>query len=474
MESRHETRRAVLLLCLLQAVSFTIFAFRIGFYSDDWNNLELALNSSGYWNAVRAFATKGSFIGFRLCQVLYFPLIFRIGGLHPAFYQFLLSSFNAAEAVLLFIFLKEILERPGLAFVATALAVIYPGRVPVHIWSTNSLQALTHVLLLASLVFHARWVKNKHTSNLLAGQFFYLWSLLCYESCAFMPLFLAGGLWAKHRDNGEGSLRALRLALTDLLPYTPSFLAGLGWQWFGVQRFFHGENPKASLLHPTFRHALEVYGLGLGCLTYSMAFVCGQAAKRMLGMVTGTVLILWSFCVYAAYGLIDQEPHGPVTRRTMRVATGLALGGFLGAYLPYALSSGYPPKCLGMLSRVNGAGAWSFGLAWAMALFWSASRGARLRRALLALVVGACTWTNWAIMQDWAAAWRLERQILAAQSRQAGSWPAHARITLKDATWRAGSAPVFAENWSFGPALRLYSGRQDITADVILNNDAAR
>src|SRR6185436_8808040 len=77
-----------------------------------------------------------------------------------------------------------------LAAAAACLALAYPVRLTTHLWYANSPQQLAILLLLASLLCHERWMRERGPILLAGSLAAYATSVLAYESTAFMPVLL--------------------------------------------------------------------------------------------------------------------------------------------------------------------------------------------------------------------------------------------------------------------------------------------
>lgn len=480
-DARHSNSswlRPLLILGLLQVVSFAVFIPHVGFYGDDWQWLEVAARAPGYLARFRLFASEYP-LG-RISQVLYFPLAFQIAGFHTWPYQIVLSLVNLGETMLLFLFLRALLGNSSLALVSASLALLYPGRLPVHIWANDTPQPVSQILLMGSLVMHERWTRTRRSLNLAVGQLLYLGSILWYESTVFMPLLLAIGLLFRYRNQGETFTRAARRTVAEMSFYILPLVAALWWQWFGAVRLFHTvSNPKSTLMHPSVGHFLLVYKAALKCMSIKVFAISFRAFRRLaqpalwrwfFGFFTWPWFLLYAIFVPVATWLVHDAYRDEPEERTWRMAAGLVAGGFIASYLPFAVSSGYAPPIYGLDSRVNGTGAWTFGLLWAGILFRLTQKHPRARAVTIALLIGISTWTNWVAAGDWAASSKLQRKIIGHFAEKARAWPAHSDMRIRGVPRKVGDVgegPVFNDHWSFGPALRIATGRTDFEANLL-------
>ncbi|MBI5882821.1 MAG: hypothetical protein HZB91_06940 [Elusimicrobia bacterium] len=446
-------------LCLAAAViaSFGIHSHKLGFYYDDWTFLEMMHRGGGFVGAVKAFSGGGYWT--RPVEILQFPLFFAVGGLKPLSYHLLMVGLEIAEALLFYAVLKRLLGSPRLALAAALLAAIYPNRSITHIWFAASPQTVALVLVLASMAVFLTRAEGRRLGLLLASQGLYLASVLTYESTAFLPLLITGGLAAGTVQAGRcrGSLPR---SLAALWPYGLSLGLALAFQRF-AGTVLQGSNPK--VLGLSLSHGLKVFGAGFECVTNRVLHLVWLALP---GFLAGSDLIMDS--AWLALGLaaasafaFQEDLKAPSFR-----AAGYAAGAcFIGAYLPYALSQAYTPQIFGLLSRTNGGGALAGGLMLACAAA-ALSRLPLLQKAFLGLTVLAFTAVNWHAGRTYAALWDLEERILAAAAPAAAALPAGATVLFKPRLV-PGSLTVFMDHFDFSSALRLASGRDDLSADVV-------
>lgn len=438
------------LIIFAELVSFGIFAPQMGFYHDDWSILELAQGGESFWTAVKAYASSEHFFN-RPLEILHFPIIITLGGLHPIRYQIMLLGLEILEAWLLFVLFKRLTNSQSLALSASLLALMCPNRAITHVWMVNSPQTVSLILVELSLLAHMDWLDSGRNWRLAASQLLYLASILNYEATAFLPLMLAGALAVDGRQ---------RQKLPLLWPYALSLALDAWWQWPQL-RALGVANPK-TLDWPGY-HMLKALGAGFECVTNRIIHICASSfwpafQELGVGLIIGcaafsTAVITW--------GRWDEKPK----KESLKPALGAILGGLFGAYMPYAVSSSYMPQIYGIMSRTNGSGAWVAGLAWACGLLLCRSNF--LRRFLVALVISAFTWTNWHSSVEYAGAWRLEQDILGKLSPQAKELPPDAMVLMAGAPRFVGHAVAFDASWDFPAALRLAARRKDINADLI-------
>ncbi len=449
--------RAVFLIAAAELVAFGLLAPRLGFYSDDWTFLEKGFGGArGLAAAVSAFAAGGYWT--RPVQILQFPSAIALGRLDPFPYQVLMVLGDAAAALLFFRLLDRLLGSRELASAAAVLALLYPNRAAAHFWFAASSQTVAIMLALASLLFFLGFVNRRSRAALLAGLALYVAAVLSYESVAFLPLLVGGAQVMRSRETGRDWGKALRDGMAPLWPYLAALLAAIALQAMAAK--MQGYNPKSAGL--SLGHALKVFGAGFECLTNRTLHVCW---KTLPAVMRESGPSSWGIWVGFSLGGAAALRLGGIPAQVLRLAAGAAAGGFIGAYLPYALSSSYVPQVFGPLSRGNGVGALIGGLGLAAALAAAARKAPRAAIGASALAVWAFTGADWGQARVWARVWEAERAILASVSPQARHLPRGSVVVLEE-TPRTDRPAAFNDHYDFAAALRLWAMRPDLQGEV--------
>lgn len=451
-------RAPFLLLLFAELAGFGIWSHRLGFYHDDWVFLENCVRGGSFWGAVGDFAEGGYWT--RPLEILHFPLLYALGGLKPFPYHAVLLALDLAQAALFFTLLKRLLDAPRLALLAAILFILHPSRFATHVWMASSPQALALTLVLGSLVLFLKWMDSRSLRWLILSQALYLAGFLSYESGAFLPLFLFGGLAGRYLNAGLGWKRSLRDAAAALIPFGLSLAAGLAWQIFGAAAL-QGANPKS--LSPSLVRGLKVFGAGFECLANRALHVCWKLAPGAWLEASWGLRLAWAACTAVIAGWLGRRPAAEGEDRAVRPAFAAAGAGFFAAYLPYAVSADYSPQVFGLMSRTNAAGALAGALALAAGLAAFADKVRPQRTALLVLV-GAFTWANWGQARHWARSWEIQTDLLARLAPKADRLPKGSMIFVC-APRETGTAPVFDAHFSVSGALRLSSGRLDLSGE---------
>lgn len=450
----------LIVILIVEVFSFGIFAPRLGFYHDDWYFLELMSRSGGFTGMFKAMAHAGVFWS-RPMDMVEFPFLYILGGFNPLVYQAALLTLESLQGLLFFVFLERMTARRELSLAAAVLALMCPNRSITHVWFANIPQSVAIVLALASLISHWDWMRTRDKVSLFVSQTAYMLSVLSYESCAFLPLMLFGGSAARAWAAGATPRHAFLKTVKDMLPFAAALGGVLVWQRVGVAVLLGAENPKTLGFSPA--HFFKALGAGFECVTNRILHVCWNASGAVFGEFSPTLRFLLGVFTGLAAGMMPFEP--PEAPRQAKIALGAALGGFFGAYLPYALSATYMPQINGIMSRTNGAGALVAGLVLATGL--CAIKRYKPRRALFFVLVAAFTWTNWQSARQYAASWSIQQDILSKLRERAPSLPQGAQVFLTGAPDFVGYSVVFDAGWDFGPALRLMTGRADLFGDVL-------
>jgi hypothetical protein len=440
-----------LILAALELAVFGPWAARMGFYHDDWINLERLANAGGLWGGVKYYA---GLILERPVEALHFPLLFALGGLNPLPYQLFYLAAEILAACLLYELLSRLTKSESLSLLCAALVVVFPTHAVTHLWLSSSALIVTANLTLASLLLHLRWIEERRTRDLLLGQALYLVGVLNYEVAAFLPLMLFGALLAR-----EGRLKEIFL---KHLPYAASLGLALLWQRAVVSLVLH-RNPRAVGFSAA--HAFKAYQAGLECvLNRAVDVMHRMIPVAWSGIGAGALLGALVIAALAAWAIHNDEE---IPRPAVRTALGAAAGCFVGAVAPFAASADYMPMVFGVMSRTNGLIAMSAGILWACALALALANS-RARAALLGLLVFSMTLADWGSALQWARAWTLQQEIVAELSPKAKDLPKDSVILLEGvpATIEPGGALAFGAHWDIGPALRLATGRHDLAADA--------
>ncbi len=472
-------RRCFFVLLLFEVLAFRLHMTSMGFYLDDWWEISHTAQRAGYWEGVRGLAAT-EFYWDRPVNLLLFPLIHRISAvpdvLGPRAWapQILLTGLETAQAWLLLLLLDGLTRNRRLALAAAALALLFPNRGGTHFRAGGISTHVGLVTALASLVLQLRWLGSRRTMHLAAGQLLYALGLFTYDGHMLAPAFLAGALAARDRVEGKPWRRAASDASRCLAPFALVLGAALLWKWAGVQAFSDAANPKASVISVSVSNVVKVFVAGLGCTTIwplSLSAVRLADAWIEFGWLLAWLPVL-AWWAAREIGVVE-EGQDRERRAGMAALAGGAACGFIGTYAPFTLSPAYMPYVNGVMSRLNGTGAWAGGMILAGAYCLLQRRfagvsgpGRYIPRAALALTLSAFFWTSWVESRAWGQAWSLQKEVLAGVIRDPAVIRGPATIILTGVPKTIRGAPVFDSDMDFGTALRVVTGRQDLTGNV--------
>lgn len=429
-----------LFLIGLELLNFAPFAGRVGFYHDDWSNLERCLSSGGLWNNMRQYA---GLVADRPLEILHYPLLYAWGGFEPLRYQLAYLLFETAAACLLYSLLVRLLDSRRLALTAAALYVAYPNHAITHHWLGSSAQTVALLLLFASLLKHLDWLDTQKPGPLAASLGLFCAALLEYEIVAFMPLMLA----------------ARRPWRRSLAPFALPLVLVFLWRRFGVPFLAAGTTQRAVALSWT--HAWDTYAAGLNSLTLALPRAYWDAAKSAGGGMLP--IVLCATVVPALLWLGLTRVGGSPSSSRAGVWTSAA-GAFVGGFLPYALSVAYTPTAQGIMARTSVAGS----LAGALFFAWPLARAGWWP---LVAVLSCFTLSNWQQSLQWARSWEVQREILGQISPKIMGLPQGSTVLVAGFPRFIGpegrGSLVFDAHWDIGSALRITTGRFDLHANVV-------
>jgi len=455
---RRNRLQAFLALWALGFLAFGAFTPRLGFYSDDWPLLE-TMAKGGRLGALGAWVREGS-LWTRPFDMIQYSLFYFVGGAEPFAQHFLLFMLGLLEASLLFRLFDRLLKNRSLAWTAAALAYLYPNRAVFHVWFANTPQSTAHVLALASMLSHLRWLADRRPAWLASSLSLFLLALLSYESVLFLPLILMVAIMTDTRDPRT----AVRAAVAACAPYSIPVILAMAWQWLGVRWLLGRANPKSQGLSLGLSHVLKAYGAGFECVTNRTVHLCFKTFQSMRDWPRPQLASCLAALVFVGaivWGLRQSEKAG---LREIRRALFLAASAFFAGYAPYALSGSYTPQIFGVMSRTNAIGAWAGGLLIAALLALSP---ANLRSVLTTLVLSIFFCGDFATDLDWQRAWQSEQEILARLAGAARELPPGSSVALAGAPHFQGYAVVFDSTYDFDAALRSAAGRADLKGYVV-------
>jgi hypothetical protein len=474
---------AFLILLLAEWVAFRLFISACGFYHDDWIFLEMLQKGGGFWGAAKIFAGRGHWL--RPVQIIQLPLFYSLSHSWPPAGQLILAGLELCEGWFLFLLIRRITKDHALALCAAVFALLFPNRDVVHFWLSNASQLLAHVLVLSGMLLHVEGLAGREegqpgsrqgVARIFFGQLLFLTGVLTYESVSFLFFLPAGALLAGELGSGRGWKAALLRVVRGYWPFAASLALAVLWQRLGATFFFGAENPKSLGL--SIGHTAKVFAAGLECSSNRALHNCAKSFWSFLrefgrpgplALWAGTALFLgWFLC--REHGMDGEHLADRMGKGLHHRVIGLLLGGYIGAYLPYAFSRDYSPAANGLMSRTSASGAWvgALALAWGVLSLLRASRG-RFRtwaRGLCVLAVAAFLCADWSVSLSWSKSWRIQQAILRGVSERIADLPDPVTVLVRRAPSYIGPAVVFDSHYDLDSALRLFTARPGVHATM--------
>ncbi|MFA6093810.1 MAG: hypothetical protein WCU88_09635 [Elusimicrobiota bacterium] len=461
----------LLVIFMIVLVGVHLNLLSAGLSLDDWYEISLTAQGHSYWDSVKHLAS-----GYldRPINLLLLPLIHRLSGI-PRMSglwvpQTILFSLELIEGWLLFLLLKRLTGRRSLALSCVAFALLFPNRSGIHYRATLTCLLLAQDLILASLLIRLRWRDSRSPRDSALSLALYALGLMSYESAMLMPLFVGGALAGRGLAEGKDKRRLAAETVRLLWPYGLVLAGILLWKWIGIKLIFGVGNPKAVVIHPSVSNLIKVFIAGFGCVTLwpiSLSVVRLKAAIHELHWLW---FVLPVFVFWLSRELQGNDKNRPQDERAAIWALwGACIAGYIGTYAPYVLSGSYMPYVNGIMSRLNGMGAWIGGMLLA-SLAWILRQHYGTRHRIPALFVPFAltlfVLTNWVETFAWADASRLQKDIIAGASRHISEIPQSAVLYLTGVPRFIHGAPVF-EGADFIRALQLATNRDDISGNTL-------
>lgn len=451
---------ALAVLAFVELTAFGIFERRLGFYVDDWVAMDYMRSNPGFLAGLRRFFEAG--YATRPLGMLPFQVLFTLAGTKPLLYHAALLALDGAGAAFLYLFLAGLTGAHRLALIAAALAILYPAHPATHHWVTSLMQTQAQALALAGLSAHAAWLGSRRPGWLAWSCSLTLAALLSYESAAFLPLMLGAGLYARRRQAGEPPRPAA--AAGDVLPLGLALLLGVLWQWLGTDLLFHISNAKS--LHMSAGWFSTVYASAVQSLTVECVRLAKVTLLALAGGSEDAFWPLWLLVTLLSVRLLGADEEAPCGSPAVKTAVWAASGGFIASYLPFALTGGYEPQVVGIMSRTNGLGAMAAAilLAAAVCAVPGKRRGA-VQAVLLGLLIGPALWTDWYIARQWGDAWTVQKTLLEKAVRWMPLAPDGSTVVLMNGPDLYNGTQIFESPYAWEAALRIMAGRKDLKGE---------
>ncbi len=459
-----------LFLGVFTLASVVPYVSGLGFYADDWASLRRFGLSTDQSLAGLYSSSMSSWFSMRPAQILYQAGLYKLFGLNPLGYHLFNSMVLVSAIVLLYLVLRELVQRRLIAFSVAALYASLPH------YSTDRFLFL-HItfsvtMYLLSLYSGLRAVRSGTVRAVLWGLLGIVClpvSILAYEVA--LPLFVLNvaliwhhaGSYPYRGNRGQPLISRLVIAgdaaalvLTVIYKSVMTVRADLPSNYTAYL-------VKTALGAVVINYG--TYGVALPYVAWWALSHIGWAAAT-LGLTTGA-----SMAVYLYYVVLPSGTDWP-GRAIWRLLAllGLAVFGFgyaifLGTSRPAFTSTGVGNRvaiaaCIGVAISLVGF------LGWASSLLPTE----QLRRACFSLLVGLVS-TSGLLMIDalgahWALAYEQQQQVVAEIRRHVPSLPSGSTLILDGSCPYVGPAVVFESSWDLRGALALEYHDATIRADV--------
>jgi len=464
-EARGERRAdaAVLAgLAVVAVLAYGLYAFRGGFYSDDWNFAAVykAESADGF---VAGVANLLEISVSRPVGTVYAAVRSELFGVDPTGHLVLAAALGLAVTMLFYAVLRELGMRPLHAGPIALLALLFPLADSARLWAAGSAASLAVCQYLAGvlLAFAALRRRGAAAVAMHAGSVaLYAASVMSYEFTLVAVLLSITLYWGRVPNRV-----AIGRWAVDLLAMVA--VLGLATAQTTVPR-----EPISSLPE----RVAEVTAGALSVVSWSVFPVGGttdvSAARLVGGLIVVAVLGTALVRVWRA------ERHAELRRWLVvaAAATAVIVAGYL-VLLPVA---GYNPAHRGIANRVNTFSALGVvALVYALVMLASLQLGERLRRpaAPIALALTALLAVGYAVRlqsdeRSWRDAANAQERVLA----EVADTPAPPRggglAAFGVRAFAAPGVPVFHQSWDLTGALRLLWDDQSLQAYPVNNGRA--
>jgi hypothetical protein len=481
-------RDDLLALALLIALSLTVHRHALGFYGDDWWVLRAFAFSEdqslpGLFRAMYAWPH----VRMRPGQVLYTAGLYRLFGLHPLGYHLVNAAVLVAVGLLLYVVLRRLGLHRSLSVAVALLYSVLPHYSTDRVWYAACQVPLSVAFYLVSLYAalgalrgerwrSAGWQALSASSLLASG--------LCYELT--IPLFLLHPIlvgWAArvrglaadpHLESGSGSRRLVRRRwLTGTVVTLVALTALLAYKSLTTTRLAHdlsGGHVRA-LARKLVR--IDVWDYGLAAPhALSLAF----RSSTPWALIVAAALAIATVWYLHRIAAESEEKRSTVREALSCIAWGIVV---VPLGLAIIAAGGVGLTAAGRANRVAMVSAAGLALvivgAVAGATAWMTPR---IRRrwfsGIMAATAAGAFIINAQHIAWWGAAYRTQRETLAALRAAFPTLPHHTAIILDGACHDAGAGIVFYSQYDLRGALALQYGDSTLRADVVLPTLAVR
>jgi hypothetical protein len=458
----------------------------VGFYTDDWQFLELfhrALGSAPL-DFLR-FAALDPFVP-RPGHGAYAALLYAWFGLDPLGYHIVNLAVLAGAVLLLRTLLAELGLDRRTAFAIAATFALLPQLSTIKLWFAAFQITLALFFFLLSCLAELRWARGRGAGWKLLSLAALVASLSLYE--IFAPLFVAvaaaAGMLRWYRARPVG-LAARALCLAPALPNMVFVAAGLLLKAHASARadpltLSSLLRTAKTLLRPDYDWRIDN---GLNVVAAPLINF-GDAALRplaapfhALGSNDGAAPLLAALAIAA---IVAWRMRGAelLSRSRARLLVGIGLVVFALGFALFVTSRAVVFSPAGLANRTAVAAALGVAAVF-VGLAHLAARIVPARYASVALVAGMAIMAGGAglrgseVDRHWAGAAAKQRAVLRHARSALARLPAGSTVMLDGVCPYDGPGVVFETNWDTGGALSLALGRT-IRADAISARTAVR
>jgi hypothetical protein len=478
----------LLALALLIALSLTVHRHALGFYGDDWWVLrEFAFSEdqslAGLFRAMYAWPH----VRMRPGQVLYTAGLYRLFGLQPLGYHLVNAAVLVAVGLLLYVVLRRLGLRRSLSMAVALLYSFLPHYSTDRVWYSVCQVPLSVAFYLVSLYTalaalrgerwrSAGWQALSVSSLLASG--------LCYELT--IPLFLLHpilvGLAARARGlaadpylgSGSGSKRLVaRRWLAGTVGTLVALSALLAYKSLMTTRLAHG--PSSGHVRALARRLvrIDVWDYGLAA---PQAISLATRSSTPWALVVAAVLAIATAWYLHRIAAESEEKRSTVREALSCIAWGVVV---VPLGLAIIVAGGVELTATGRANRVAmvsaiGVALVIVGAVAGVTAWMTPAVRRRWFSGLIAATAAGAFIINASHIAWWGAAYRLQRETLAALRAALPTLPHQTAIILDGACHDAGAGTVFYSQYDLRGALALQYGDSTLWADVVVPTLAVR
>ncbi len=468
--------RDSLFLSVVVVLSFVLYVFQLGFYSDDWSVLGYASVSKdpsylGIFDAI-----FGSEMQMRPVHFLYLAGLYKFFGMDPTGYHLVNGCVFLAGILLFYHVLRRFDQPRRYALAVPVVYALLPHYHSVLFWIVAFQVVLSMTAYFLSLYgdLRAAPAEGKRLwgwkSLSIAAM---LVSVLAYEM--FLPLFLLNPVivwyharrhnsaapwplgkhalfWAAHYV-AFGAAVVYKLLVASRMPVDDDLVWHLKW-------FYH-------LIKDSFKISYVDYGFGYPARMLQVIERYFEWDVAALGIIVGTIIFTYLFFVSRRTG--DQEPDRSTS--ILYIVIGIAV--FFAGFSIFLTNYNAIATPTGIANRIAIAAAVGVALTYVGGAVWVSSwlRSPRVRAACFSFFVALLCMSgmiiNNTVASFWIRAFEREQAILADLFDHFPDLPEGATVLLDGMCPYVGPAVVFESSWDLQGALMTHFGTSEIYADVI-------